>query len=318
MSLSNVKRSTLITFQNGATSGTSKVVAARELDHDSRKALLLVEETPFHPLDYGWPDQPPDSGIIVIRGVALPVIDAWVGAMDTASGQLYLDKDIPLKKGGIDLLFLVAHIVVFPEKFPITEISGETAELLVDSQRRKNLSAAHSACHLMALALNKYARKFWKKEAPKDSLGNPDTDQQSIQSSKITEKESLDHYRFGKSLRKAGFESLVLVDQLKDLESSVNEQLSIWLKSGSEIYMETADSTATIDSRRAWRCRLPDGEVSIPCGGTHLNSLRELKSVSVSFEPVPACPEIKAHTVPILNEDLHMPSLMENDSENRL
>ncbi len=295
MSLKDISKSTLITFHKGATSGLSKALVAREFDPASRKAVILVEETPFHPLNHRWPDQPSDFGTLEINGVALPVIDALMGAVDPVSSHFYLGEEIPPKGGEVNLLSVVAHIVSFPENFPITKIEGKMAKLDVDSDRRKNLSAAHSACHLMSLALNKSAKEFWKKEVQKDSLGNPDLDRQSIQSSSLTEKGSVDHYRFGKSLRKAGFESSVLFERIKDFESSVNKQLKDWLAAASGIVVE-ATGLATIDSQRTWRCRLPDGNAVIPCGGTHLNSLGELKALNVSFELIPDCPEMKAHT----------------------
>lgn len=53
-----------------------------------------------------------------------------------------------------------------------------------------------------------------------------------------------------------------------------------------------------LDSLRIWRCDLGGGRVAeIPCGGSHLRSLRQLATVRVRIEKDPEQPEITVHTV---------------------
>ncbi len=63
---------TLVTFPTGATEGAS---AVRELVPLGVPELpagglgLIVDTTPFHPVDHTWPDQPGDSGTVLVDGV---------------------------------------------------------------------------------------------------------------------------------------------------------------------------------------------------------------------------------------------------------
>jgi alanyl-tRNA synthetase len=53
-----------------------------------------------------------------------------------------------------------------------------------------------------------------------------------------------------------------------------------------------------LSGRRTWTCHLPDGAVSIPCGGTHLGSLAELAAVRVAFDltDLPGALELRMRT----------------------
>lgn len=46
-----------ITYPGSATRGRSQVLRCEERDG---RLLVVTEETPFHPLDHLWPDQPAD------------------------------------------------------------------------------------------------------------------------------------------------------------------------------------------------------------------------------------------------------------------
>ncbi|MDA0638089.1 hypothetical protein OUY22_32165 [Nonomuraea sp. MCN248] len=39
-----------------------------------------------------------------------------------------------------------------------------------------------------------------------------------------------------------------------------------------------------LTARRTWRCALPEGEASIPCGGTHVRRTGELGGITVTLE----------------------------------
>jgi alanyl-tRNA synthetase len=76
-------------------------------------------------------------------------------------------------------------------------------ELTVDAEARHALSLGHSACHLVALALNRALTPYWRKETSElDALGQPDFDRLAIQHSRVEPRGSKEQYRIGKSLRK--------------------------------------------------------------------------------------------------------------------
>ncbi|WP_327090585.1 metal-dependent hydrolase [Nonomuraea sp. NBC_01738] len=257
--------STVVTFPNGQVNGRSAIVGVVPV---GARHGLVVAETPFHPLDHTWPDQPADRG--TIGGLALT--DCVTGASD--GGEIHLGADIPVRRGADGWQWLVVHVTDTP--LPV----GAEVELAVDATYRDALSAGHTACHLAALALNAALAPAWRKETATDALGHPDFDQTAITSSRITEYGSLDVYRLGKSLRKKGFTA----DEL-DLESvagQVNEQLKAWIAAESPVWLDIPGPELT--ARRTWHCGLPEGEVSIPCGGTHVANTAALGHVSVRLE----------------------------------
>ncbi|MFD0329581.1 hypothetical protein ACFQZC_18790 [Streptacidiphilus monticola] len=63
-------------------------------------------------------------------------------------GELFLGTDIPVRRGEEGWAWLVVHVLAEP--VPV----GAEVELRVDAGKRGALSAAHTGCHLLALALN--------------------------------------------------------------------------------------------------------------------------------------------------------------------
>ncbi|HEX7318058.1 MAG TPA: hypothetical protein VF297_29405 [Pyrinomonadaceae bacterium] len=298
--MANISSSTRVTYPQGATSGLSTVLLAKPHGGDPSRLIIVTEETPFHPVDHTWPDQPADVGTLTVDGTALGVSDVVTGAIQDGSEELKLDKDIPVKKGADGWHFVVAHIIDAADAAP-ESLVGQTASFAVDPTHRRLLSAAHSACHIAALALNKCTAHLWRKDALKDSLGHPNLDQLAMQVSKIKTSESLDHYRFGKSVRKQGLDSAAFLEQIGSVEECMNRQLEDWLKTESSIWIETPHPG--LDARRMWHCDLPDGAANIPCGGTHLNNIKEFSSIRVNFELLPGVPEVLMHTVPRLGDE---------------
>ena len=275
--------STRITYPGGATHGQSRVLHCEERDG---RLLVVTEETPFHPLDHLWPDQPADRGFLD----DLPVLDVLTGAVRQGEDTLYLGRDIPARRGEEGWSYLVVHVVEMA-----SDVSGAPLDLRVDATYRRQLCAVHTACHLMSIALNQVTAELWTKEPPRDSLGNPNLDKKAIASSTISDRESLDHYRFGKSLRKEGFEAAAFLDRLPEVAASINATVAGWLTTGGDV---TIDPPVTaLDARRLWRAALAPGiVVEIPCGGTHLASLQDLAAVSVAIERHPDQPEITVRT----------------------
>ncbi|TDD44869.1 metal-dependent hydrolase [Nonomuraea terrae] len=257
--------STLVTFPEGRTSGRSPIVGAVPV---GERHGLVVAETPFHPLDHTWPDQPADRGTIG----GLPVADCVTGAR-SADGEVLIGEAIPVRRGAEGWQWLVVHVTETP--LPV----GAEVDLEVDAGFRAALSAGHTACHLAALALNAALAGRWRKETRTDALGHPDFDQAAITSSRISPYGSVDVYRLGKSLRKKGFAADDL-DPAK-VAHEVNDLLQAWADADAPVRVEVPGPELT--ARRTWHCSLPDGEASIPCGGTHVRHTSELGRVEVAL-----------------------------------
>ncbi|GAA1620359.1 hypothetical protein GCM10009733_016000 [Nonomuraea maheshkhaliensis] len=262
-------KSTVVTFPSGLTSGRSTIAGIVPVGD---RHGLVVAETPFHPLDHTWPDQPADRGTIG----GLPVVDCVTGAQSN-TGEVFLGADIPVRRGAEGWEWLVVHV----SEEPLPE--GAEVELSVDPAYRAALSAGHTACHLAALALNAALAGRWRKEVRPDSLGRPDFDQAAITSSRIVPGGSVDVYRLGKSLRKKGFSAEDL--DPAEVAGQVNDRLEAWVAAGAPVRLEVPGPELT--ARRTWHCALPEGEASIPCGGTHVSRTSELGGVEVSLAFAP-------------------------------
>jgi alanyl-tRNA synthetase len=67
--IGRIQGSTLITYPKGAVYNISPVRATLPV---TRGTGVVTEETPFHPLDHYWPDQPADSGVMTVDSVDYP------------------------------------------------------------------------------------------------------------------------------------------------------------------------------------------------------------------------------------------------------
>ena len=241
--------------------------------------LLVTDLTPFHPQSHLWPDQPGDVGHARWEGGEAAIGSCRMGAI-SPEGELFVDADIPVKRGAEGWRFVVVHPLAGEHSLPV----GSRVELQVDRAARHALSLGHSGCHLAALALNRILTPYWRKEVSElDALGQPDFDRLAIQSSRVEPCGSREQYRIGKSLRKKGVNSEALLADLVLIEEKVNQQLADWIAAGGEIRRSRAGE-AIIDSRY-WHCTLEGQEVTIPCGGTHVASLAELGEVRVTLNP---------------------------------
>lgn len=294
-----ITEDTHVSFPSSATVGESTIIGiAKHSYDDNPTGILIAKETPFHPLDHTWPDQPGDTGDIIFSTFGLPVVNTITGAINPASNTLHADRDIPARREDSNWIFVVLHVVEPPRELDLVSLMGERASFRVDRHGRHLLSASHTACHLMALALNGTTRHLWRKEVRQDSLGSPDLDQLAIVSSRMSTLESKDHYRFGKSLRKSGFDSVRFFEELDQLGTHIESQLAEWLETGAPVHIEAPDSR--VSSRRFWTCDLPEGQGRFPCGGTHLASLNELQDIRIMAEKLGEEPEVMVTTVPTL------------------
>lgn len=261
---------THVSYPSGATAGTATVV---HIEPVGGRFAVLLDSTPCHPVDAGWPDQGPDRATLAWNGGSSEVLDCVVAATD--GSQLYLGGDIPVRKGTAGWTFVVAHIVADPPP------PGQVVTVEVDAKHRRALSLGHTGCHLASLALNRAMADRWRKPVEPDALGAPGFDGAANDSSRILEGGSLDSYRMGKSLRKKGFTTDGLADDLPAIQSAINATLAEWIATGAPVRIDRDGDRLT--DRRYWVCTLPEGEAAIPCGGTHAVSLRELGSFEATL-----------------------------------
>ncbi|WP_114766410.1 alanyl-tRNA editing protein [Vibrio rhodolitus] len=262
---------------------TWQLTAQIQLSQTSGDVVYIVtDKTPFHPVSHVWPDHPADRGTLALNGSEYPLIDCLVGAVELASNTLYVDKAIPVKRDEAGWAFVVVHVV---ENTNAVFSTGDSLVLSVDKHYQQALSRGHSAGHLAFLALNKVLtdQGYWRKDADrKDTLGSYDFNNYAQETSFVTADKCLDSYRLGKTLRKRGLNSADVSEQLQSIENNVNQMVSDWLAQKGDVVMH-CEGEALTDSRY-WRCDLGDGKIAeIPCGGTHVNSLKEYASIKVSL-----------------------------------
>ena len=265
-------QSTRVTFAEGALTGTGRV------EH-VENGVVVLDSTPFHPVDHTWPDQPGDSGTLTIGDDVATVEEAVMVAVSD-DGTFAVGEEIPVKRGTEGWTWLVGHRI--SGEIPGSFAEGAGVAASVDAERRAGLSRGHTACHLASLALDASLADLWRKDVPGDPLGNPDFEGKANQSSRIVLDGAADEYRLGKSLRKAGFDSAGFADSLAAREARINELLAGWVASAAPSRIVTDGPTIT-DMRR-WECTLPEGDVAFPCGGTHVTSLSEFASITVTLD----------------------------------
>jgi alanyl-tRNA synthetase len=267
---------TLVLYPSGATRADAKVLHVEHVagDFEPGRAVVVLDRTPFHPVDVAWPDQGPDRGVLRAGDAEIAVLDCVVGATDGTA--LFLGADIPVRKGTEGWAFVVAHVIAQPDA--LAEGGAVTVE--VDAAYRAALSAGHSGCHLASLALNAALAGAWSKEGPLDALGAPEFDETAIETSTIFENGSRDVYRVGKSMRKKGFDPAALDDPAA-LAATVNATLASWIAAGGDVRIDRDGDRLT--DRRYWVAEISGTEVRTACGGTHVSSLAELGAVTVTL-----------------------------------
>ncbi|MFJ6651173.1 metal-dependent hydrolase [Microbacterium sp. NPDC091313] len=262
---------TRISYPDGDVTAESAVVHVQPLSPAT--AAVVLAATAAHPVDPTWPDQGPDRGTLTVGDAALELRDVRIGAWD--GSELHVGDRLPARLGTERWRFVVVH-EVSADAAPAV---GATATVHVDEPHRRSLSLGHTACHLASLALNGALADRWTKDARRDALGSADFDGTAIQRSLIRPWGSTDTYRLGKSLRRAGFTTEGLREELPEIERRADERLAAWVAADAAVWIER-DSDA-LSARRAWHCALPEQTAVIPCGGTHARRLGELGGVSV-------------------------------------
>lgn len=273
-----VLSATDILFCHSTWQHTSEVQLIKETEQGK---WFVTKETPFHPVSHIWPDHPEDKGTVQINGNDYPILACQTGAIELATSELYIGKDIPIKRGEAGWVFVVSHLI--SKK---SDISVEnTVELKVDKEYQDALSRGHSAGHIAYLALNKVLHmSYWRKDADrKDELGHYNFNSYAQETSFVTEDRCEDIYRLGKTLRKRGLNSAEMMSALDSIEEQVNQQVSMWLALENEVSIE-CEGKALTDSRY-WIADFGiDGVAKLPCGGTHVSSFKEYQEISVQLK----------------------------------
>ena len=264
---------TVVRYSDGDLRAAATVLHS-EQTADGRWAIVL-DETSCHPVDAGWPDQAADRAVLRrADGGGVEVLDAVVSATDGST--LFIGSDVPVRPGTDGWAFVVAHLT----DTAIPEHESVTVE--VDGDHRRALSTGHTACHLASLALNRAMAGRWSKEVREDGLGQPDFDAAAIERSTIRENGSTDVFRLNKSLRRKGFSADGLADDLPAIVDSIEATLADWVATAAPVHVDRDGSGLT--DRRYWVCELPEASVRIACGGTHVTSLAELGTLTVSLD----------------------------------
>ncbi|OCQ54258.1 Alanine--tRNA ligase, organellar chromatophore [Photorhabdus australis subsp. thailandensis] len=241
--------------------------------------LLITQDSPFYPKNYKWPDQLHDNGIISIGDKELAVTKVYTAGL--FNDHLYIDQEITKQATSPEKIIPV-HYIPDLQEFSERDLIGKTVTLSVNYETRYRVSAAHSMAHFMSLALNKATNHIWSKVYDTDDLGNYNLDKAAIYQSSITELKSVDIYRFGKSLKKKGFDKNILIENLDKINREVNSTLNNWLTQGAEITVEY--KSKEISDTRLWKSTIDSTVVTIPCGGTHINNINEVKEVNVEIK----------------------------------
>jgi len=268
---------TKVLFSEAITQSLAQVQWVEKTDIST---YVIVDQTPFHPISHIWPDHPADKGFLVFEGKQYTITDCVTGAFDIENNTLYKGSDIPVKRGEEGWHFVVVHKVASDLVLSVSD----TVELNVDADYQEALSRGHSAGHLASYALNKVLEQtYWRKDASrKDVLNNRDFHSYAQVLSLVSENKSTDSYRLGKTLKKRGLNVAEMLADLTLIESKVNDVLATWLATKAPVVMK-CEGDALTDSR-FWCCDLGVGEsITMPCGGSHVQSLAEYNSIEVAF-----------------------------------
>ncbi|CED70703.1 putative uncharacterized protein [Aliivibrio wodanis] len=269
---------TEILFCHNTWQHTSVIQLVKETDQGK---WFVTKETPFHPVSHIWPDHPEDKGTVQIGNNDYPILACQTGAIELATGELYIDKDIPIKRGESGWVFVISHLISKDANLSVEN----SANLQVDKRYQDALSRGHSAGHIAYLALNKILHaNYWRKDADrKDELGHYNFNSYAQETSFVTEDHCEDVYRLGKTLRKRGLNSADMITDLDVIAEQVNKQIIEWLALENEVIIE-CEGKALTDSRY-WIADFGiDGVAKLPCGGTHVSSFIEYQEINVQLK----------------------------------
>lgn len=266
---------TRVRYHRGDVSGQARVLAV--FPAGGGRWAVVTDVTPFHPIDFAWPDQPGDHGTIAVGSDIARVVDTQILSLRHDTGEVRIGPEVSARRGDHDHVLAVAHIV----DGSAAAWPGHAAQLNVDTERRMHLSAAHTGCHLVAYAFNEATDGLWSKEAPRDSRGSRNFDSAALIDSRHHLGGSVDRYRLGRSLRRKGFDHAALLADLDTYVARANDTLASWVNAKAEIHIIGDD---LFTAERIWRCDVSTPPATMPCGGTHVAHLGEIASLTIATE----------------------------------
>lgn len=268
-------RPTIVTYPGGSVSEPARVTNV--YDGEGGAQILVTDLTPFHPLDAWWPDQPSDRGTITVLGEALAIDRAVLVGTHQGTSEVRIGDIGGVKRSDEEWVWSVGHVVRGSRTRE--ELVNAECRLEVDPAYRHAIAIGHTGCHIAALALNRALETFWTKSISKDSFGNNNFDQEAIVSSRIEEFGSIDHYRIGKGVRRAGLAADKFWSQFDELASKVEEGCNQILKDISSV--EVAPNNTPFHARRTWIAIHNGSSLQMPCGGVHIKNPRDISNMQV-------------------------------------
>ncbi|WP_431300697.1 hypothetical protein [Tabrizicola sp. BL-A-41-H6] len=268
---------TITSFAAGAVVAPARVLLVTEMDG---RMVIVTDRTPFHPQSLTWPDQPGDRGTVTLADNRQTVVeDSREALLNRVTGMIFTGEDATaVKRNDPEINAVVLHLV----QGSIEVSPGATVTLHVDADYRRALSLQHTGVHLAALVLNQAAAAFWTKKADDaDSLGAPNLDKAAVAGSRITPEGSVDSYRIGKSLRKKGFDRDAFLADLPGRTAAIIATLRQMIDTPAPVLV--APGEGYLHDRRLWATRLNGTEVSMPCGGTHVENLSQIGGIMVEL-----------------------------------
>jgi|GEM_PF-184852 len=277
-----------VCFPAGKTQLQTKIVDV--IEHNNLTWLVL-EETPVHPRDFRWPDQPRDKARFSLHDLDLkdsnqssfPLIDA-VKILYTTQGYL-IDTDIKYSQKEMpeDAYLVVGHCIDASQIDidNIQALKGQNLAVIVDESQRAAYSTGHSIGHLFSFALNEILSPYWRKPVPTDARGFQDFVSLSLDESKVSNFSTTDKYRLGKSLRKSGFNTADMLAQLPQIMGTIETTLAQWLALQPIAWIESQG--LGLGDSRVWHCTIGSESLSMFCGGTHLKSFADIQKIDIKY-----------------------------------
>ncbi len=248
----------------------AQIVAISEFEG---KTLVVLDNTCCHARDLKWSDQSADKGVLRFAGQAFDLCDCFAF---TQADELALSFAAELD----DTVKLVAHVVdVNLAECPFK--LGDVLRVERDQAHRLAMSAGHTACHIACIAINKAMHGFWKKPVPCDDAEHYDFDKLALRSSVIHDYGSEDIYSLSKSMKKKGLDIAAVKAAVGEIEQAINDDLYAWSQQG--IGCQLNPQQGTIADFRQWQGQFNGWNVTIPCGGTHLQGPLAIQSLAVSL-----------------------------------
>lgn len=271
-------QATIVTYPGGSLSESAIITGVYNTDEGKR--VVVTDVTPFHPLDPWWPDQPSDRGKIRKDSRVATVEGAVLVGVSQATSEIRIANTKGIKRSDESWVWSVGHVLGASDlvNFPL----GDTCQLEVDPEYRHAISVGHTGCHIAALALNNVLEKYWSKAVAKDSFGNNNFDQEAITLSRIEEYKSIDHYRLGKSLRKAGFATEPFWRDFEALKTEITRNANEILRGINTVVV--SPNRTPFHARRSWIAAHRERQLEIPCGGVHVTDPREVASIEIELE----------------------------------